>query len=143
MKTITLIHTKEEHDLKGDDFFMHHIKPIVVKFLIYSILIAFVLLFYGFSIPSLLMLSFLLAIVTYFLGDVFVLPLKGNWFATLTDGVTVFIGVLIWIVPTYGLYFSAIGGALFVAFIVGVCEWFIHIYIIGRVDREDREPIYD
>ncbi|MFN7251091.1 MAG: DUF2512 family protein [Anaerobacillus sp.] len=122
---------------------MHHVKPIIVKFIIYSILTTFVLLFYGFSISFLLILSALLALVTYFIGDLLVLPLKGNWFATLTDGVTVFLGILIWIVPSYGFYFSTLGGALFIAFLVAVCEWFIHIYIIGRLNREDREPIYD
>jgi hypothetical protein len=122
---------------------MHHVKPIIVKFIIYSILTTFVLLFYGFSISFLLILSALLTLVTYFIGDLLVLPLKGNRFATLTDGVTVFLGILIWIVPSYGFYFSTLGGALFIAFLVAVCEWFIHIYIIGRVNREDREPIYD
>lgn len=122
---------------------MQHVKPIFLKFLIYSILITLVLLFYGYSIPLLLVLSAILALVTYILGDMVVLPLKGNWIATLVDVATVFLGVLIWTVPTYGFYFSVIGGALFVAFIVGVCEWFIHIYIIGRVDRDGREPLYD
>ncbi|MCT8138750.1 DUF2512 family protein [Anaerobacillus sp. CMMVII] len=122
---------------------MNHIKPIIIKFIIYCILITMVLLFYGFSFLSLVTLSAILAVVTYVLGDMFTLPLKGNWVATLTDGATVFLGVLIWIVPTYGFYFSTIGGALFVAFLVAVCEWFLHIYVIGRLDREDREPIYD
>lgn len=122
---------------------MQHVKPVLVKFFIYSILITLVLLFYGYSIPSLLLLSAILAVVTYFLGDMLILPLKGNWIATVVDVVTVFLVVLIWTVPSYGLYFSVIGGALFVAFIVGVCEWFIHIYIIGRVDRDGPEPLYD
>lgn len=122
---------------------MHHGKPIIIKFLIYSILITFVFLFYGVSIPSLLILSGLLAIITYVLGDLLILPLKGNTVATLADGAIVFLGVLIWTLPSYGLYFSTIGGAFFVAFILAVCEWFIHIYIIGRVDREDREPLYE
>ncbi|WP_161568275.1 DUF2512 family protein [Anaerobacillus alkaliphilus] len=122
---------------------MHHVKPILIKFIVYSILLSLVLLFYGFSIPAVLLLSALLSVITYFLGDVFVLPLKGNFVATIVDGGTIFLGVLIWIVPYYGLYFSTLASALFVAFVVSVSEWFLHIYVIGRVDREDREPVYD
>ncbi len=122
---------------------MHYVKPIAVKFLVYSILLSLVLLFYGFSIPSVLALSALLAIVTFVVGDIIVLPLKGNLVATLVDGATIFVGILLWIVPTYGLYFSTIASVLFVAFVVSVCEWFLHIYVIARVDREDRNPVYD
>lgn len=123
---------------------MNHLKSVVMKFLVYSIIILFVLLFYGFSISSLLLLSAFLSVVTYVLGDLFVLPLRGNWFATVIDGVLVFLGVLIWTIPNYGFYFSLLAGALFIAVITAVCEWFLHIYVIGREIRDrDREPIYE
>lgn len=122
---------------------MPHVKPLLIKFLIYSLIIRFVLLFFGFLLSSLLILSALLSIVTYVLGDRIVFPLKGNWFAAVMNGVIVFLGILIWIGPSNGLYFSTIGGALFVAFVVAVCEWFIHSYVISKINREDRDPIYD
>lgn len=122
---------------------MQHVKPIAAKFFIYTIIMTLVLVFYGFSILSILMLSAMLAIITYVLGDLIVLPFKGNFIATVADGAIIFLGALILMAPTYGLYFSTIAGALFLAFLLAVCEWFIHLYIIGRINERDREPIYD
>lgn len=122
---------------------MNHLKSILIKFIVYSIIILFVLLFYGFSMSSLVLLAAFLAVVTYVLGDIFVLPLRGNWIATLSDAALIFLGVLIWTVPSYGLYFSLLAGALFIAAIGAVCEWFLHIYVIGREAKVNKEPIYD
>lgn len=123
---------------------MNHVKSVVMKFLVYSIIVLFVLLFYGFSITSLLLLCAFLAVITYVLGDLLVLPLRGNLFATVADGVLIFLVVLIWTVPNYGFYFSLLAGTLFIAIIAAVCEWFLHIYVIGRELRDrDREPIYE
>lgn len=122
---------------------MDHFKSIMVKFFAHSIIILFVFLFYGFSFSSLLFLSAILALVSYGVGDLAVLPLRGNLQATLCDGAIVFLGIVLWTAPSYGLYTSLLAGALFCAIIIAVCEWFIHIYVIGRSLRDDPEPIYD
>jgi hypothetical protein len=123
---------------------MHHFKSVIMKFFVYSIIILFVLLFYGFSMASLILLAAFLSVVTYVLGDLFVLPLRGNWIATLADGGLILLGVLFWTVPSFGFYYSLLAAALFIAVILAVCEWFLHIYIIGREIRDDdREPIYE
>lgn len=121
---------------------MSHVKPIVMKFMIYSIIILFVLLFYGFSFGSLLLLAAIMATVTYVFGDLLILPLKGNLIATVVDGGVVLLGVLFWIAPSFGLEFSIFAGAIFVAVMIAACEWFFHIYVIGRSWREGRESNY-
>lgn len=122
---------------------MSHVKTILIKFLIFSIIILFVFLFYGFPFRSLLLLAASLAIVTYVLGDVFILPLTGNRVATIADGAVALLGVLLWTMPSFGLQISLFAGAVFVAIIIAVCEWFLHIYVIGRMWRDDHEPNYE
>lgn len=122
---------------------MGHLKSILLKFIVFSVITSLVFVFYGFTITSLLLLSFLLAIVTYVLGDLLILPLKGNLIATIADGCLVFLGLLIWTGPSYGFYYSLLAGALFVAVFAALCEWFTHLYVIGNLNEKNREPTYE
>ncbi|MGO4887005.1 DUF2512 family protein [Anaerobacillus sp. MEB173] len=121
---------------------MKHIKPLLLKFFFISVIISIVFVFYGFSFRAILFYSAALAVVTYVLGDLIILPLTGNTTAVLVDGITILAGISLLFAPQFGLNFSLIGGALFCAIIVAVCESFLHKYVISN-RRNQKEPTYE
>ncbi|MFC5464256.1 YndM family protein [Lederbergia graminis] len=118
---------------------MRHIKAISMKFIATLVLLYAILgLIYGMSFGSVFMISLVLGITSYIIGDLFLLPRTNNTIATIADfGLAL---LVIWVMTesmvigdnefTYSLI-SAIGVVVF--------ESFFHKYMAIYIHSESRE----
>lgn len=112
---------------------MKHIRALAVKFLASLVLLYIILgLMYDMSFTNVFLISLVLGLASYVIGDLFLLPKTNNTIATLADFGLAF--MIIWILGesmTYGdslllpSLISAAGIALF--------EYFFHKYVVGNV----------
>lgn len=105
---------------------MNHLKAIVVKFLSSLVLLYIILgLMYNMSLTNVFLISLALALTSYIIGDLFLLPRTNNTIATLADFGFAF--MVIWILGeslTYGD--SLIVASLISAAGVALFEYFFH-----------------
>jgi hypothetical protein len=129
-----------------EEILMKHLRALAVKFLA-SLVVLFVILglMYDMSFTNVFLISLVLGLASYVIGDLFLLPKTNNTIATLADFGLAF--MIIWILGeslTYGeslllpSLISAAGIALF--------EYFFHKYMAGNVledgGREYRNTNY-
>jgi len=117
---------------------MKHLGAFVLKFSMTLIVLAF---FLGYSsgwfYSEVLVLSLIITLVGYAVGDLWILRRGGNLMASSADFALIFI--FIWGI---GLLFKEQVyeiALLFSALILAVGEWFFHLYIMSRVTRIQSE----
>ncbi|WCK52825.1 DUF2512 family protein [Aneurinibacillus sp. Ricciae_BoGa-3] len=115
---------------------MEHIKLLVAKFVWFMINIyGFTGLVYNQPLSTSLAVSAILAIITYAIADLAILPKFGNSAAMLADFLLLFLGI--WLLE----YAFGTNVHFFVYTIVAVAatagEWFIHIYTLKNVFNRD------
>src|SRR5438309_8037770 len=65
---------------------MKHIKPLVIKFISSLVLLSIILgLFFGMSFGNVFLITLVLGVVAYVLGDLLILPRTSNIIATFAD----------------------------------------------------------
>jgi thiamine transporter ThiT len=116
---------------------MKHLRALAVKFLASLVLLYVILgLMYDMSFTNVLLISLVLGLASYVIGDLFLLPKTNNTIATLADFGLAF--MIIWILGeslTYGE--SLLVPALISAAGLAVFEYFFHKYIAGNVFEEE------
>ncbi len=117
---------------------MKHLMALGMKFVATSIVLLSILsIFSGARISEILLVSLLLTLVSYALGDLFILPRFGNVVATIADFGLSFL--LIWFMgylflsPTV----SIITASIFAAIFISLTEALIHAYLLNRTNREE------
>ncbi|GAA0591014.1 YndM family protein [Virgibacillus siamensis] len=119
---------------------MDHVKALIIKFIMCTAVLWLVLgAFYGVEFGNILMLSVLLTVISYIIGDLFLLPRFENWGATLADLGITFVGI--WFLgPLLFEENLQIGtAAVITAIIIAVGEYFFHKYMEREVlDDRDR-----
>ncbi|CAM4018184.1 YndM family protein [Mesobacillus thioparans] len=118
---------------------MKHLRAIAVKF-IASFALLYVILgaMYDMSFTNVLLISLLLSVVSYVIGDLFLLQKTNNTIATLADFALAF--MIIWVVGeslTYGE--SLLLPSLISAAGIAIFEYFFHKYVSGRTLEEGHE----
>lgn len=112
---------------------MEHVRAIVIKFFVSLALLYVILgLMYDMSFTNVLLISLVLSIASYVIGDLFLLPKTNNTISTLTDFGLAF--MIIWIVGeslTYGE--SLLLPSLMAAAGIAVTEYFFHKYVSRSV----------
>jgi hypothetical protein len=120
---------------------MKHLRALAVKFLASLVLLYVILgLMYDMSFTNVFLISLVLGLVSYLIGDLFLLPKTNNTIATLADFGLAF--MIIWILGeslTYGE--SLLLASLISAAGVALFEYFFHKYVAGKV-LEDQENQY-
>jgi hypothetical protein len=111
---------------------MQHGKALLMKGLFTFIVLYLVLgLGFGMSFVNVLITTLVLGVISYFVGDLGVLPKNGNMIATISD-----LGLVLVVVWIMGIILSGIdmvtmaGAALISAVILAVGEYFFHHYIM-------------
>jgi hypothetical protein len=112
---------------------MKHVIPLALKFILWSAVLLSI--FAIFNVPFLLILFIALAttVVSYVLGDLFVLPRFGNFIAVIADLPLSF--AIVWlfsyflIEPTINMAYASFFSALAIAAI----EAFFHVFMQNRV----------
>ncbi|WP_088070623.1 YndM family protein [Gottfriedia luciferensis] len=118
---------------------MKHIKALIIKF-IASLAILYIVLGVGYDMAfrNVFMITLVLGIISYIIGDLLILPKTNNTIATIADAVLAF--VIIWYMGsklTYGG--SMFKPALISAIVLGVFEYFFHKYVYNHVINHTQE----
>ncbi|WP_079509193.1 YndM family protein [Mesobacillus jeotgali] len=118
---------------------MKHLRAIAIKF-IASLAVLYIILggMYDMSFTNVFLISLVLGIASYVIGDLFLLPKTNNTIATLADFGLAF--MIIWIVGeslTYGE--SLLLPSLISAAGIAVFEYFFHKYVSSNVMEEGGE----
>ncbi|RSD25444.1 YndM family protein [Mesobacillus subterraneus] len=125
---------------------MRHLRAIVIKFLASFILLFIIFgLMYNMSFTNVFLISLVLGLASYVIGDLFLLPKTNNTIATLADFGLAF--MIIWLLSeslTYGE--SLLGPSFFVAAGIAIFEYFFHKYIARNMtedeNRTNHQPKY-
>jgi hypothetical protein len=117
---------------------MEHAKALLIKSIMTFGVLLLVLGSYA-EVGELLLLTLVLVALSYFAGDLFILPRTSNLTATLSDFIVSFL--VIW---GLGLMLfdhtdNLIGAALFTSLLIASGEWFFHSYMADRVLRINRK----
>ena len=129
----------KQNKIKGDDD-MNYTKALIIKFIASLVLLYIVLgLFYGMPFGYIFVITSILVVTSYFLGDIFILQRTNNTVATIADFGLAFLAI--WLMRsnlTYGanLFTAALIGAVGVA----LFEFFFHKYLVN-LKRNTRNQI--
>ncbi|MUV38313.1 uncharacterized protein JNUCC1_02151 [Lentibacillus sp. JNUCC-1] len=116
---------------------MNHLKILGIKFIAISVL---VLSIFGMTnattIPNLLLISLIMTVTTYVIGDVLILRTAGNLTATLSDFALLFVGL--WLLGNYsiGTDQPIMALSLTAAFFISFVEPFIHRMILEQTEEK-------
>ncbi|MGG0720380.1 YndM family protein [Robertmurraya massiliosenegalensis] len=119
---------------------MEHFKALAIKFIASLALLYIILgLYYGMTFGTVFLITLILGIISYIVGDLGILPRTGNAIATLADfGLAL---AVIWVMIS--LLTSAMNAftmSLFSAIAVTIFEFFFHSYMSNmRRNPEERE----
>ena len=124
---------------------MNHVKALLIKFVMITVVLGIVL-SVGFDFPfgDMLLISFVLTLVAYVMGDLFIFRKTGdsssqtnrNIIATVSDGILAFL--VIWIMGSQLIPNSnnIVIASLISTLVIAVGEWFFHKYLDANVFPE-------
>ncbi|MFC2947016.1 YndM family protein [Virgibacillus sediminis] len=110
---------------------MEHGKALAIKGLLTLVALYIVLgIGFGMSFWNVLITTIVLGVISYFAGDLGVLPKNGNMMATVSDlGLTFIVVWLMGMLLTSMDFGTMAGAALISALVIAAAEYFFHIYI--------------
>lgn len=118
---------------------MEHLRAIAIKFIASLVLLYVILgLMYDMSFTNVFLISLVLGIASYVIGDLFLLPRTNNIIATIADFGLAF--MIIWLMGESLTY----GDSLFTASLISAAgialfEYFFHKYMARNVLEEEEE----
>lgn len=121
---------------------MEYVKALIIKFILCTAVVWLVLgAYYGVRFSHVLMLGLILTVVSFVIGDLFILPRFENWGATIADFLLVFATVWLYGVNVIPGNFPVLTGAAVVAILISIGEVFFHRYMDIRVLHVDDSTI--
>lgn len=111
---------------------MQHGKALAIKGVM-SLVVLYLVLGVGFGITfgNVLLITLILGVLSYLLGDVFILPKTSNMMATMADLGMAF--VIIWLLAFTSLSVGSMAlAAVIAAIVMALGEYFFHIYILKK-----------
>lgn len=123
---------------------MKHIRAIAIKFIATLVLLYIILdVFNGVAFRNVFLISLVVSVAAYLIGDMFILPRTNNTIATLADFALAF--AIIWFMSanlTYGA--GMMGEAFASALALGVFELMFHRYLANNIlpDQDHGERRY-
>ena len=112
---------------------MKHITALLYKLIIITVITAFFTMTLGaLDFGQTLTLSIILTALLYPVGDLYVLPMFGNWTAAIVDAVAA--AILVWAVSNSSMMPDiTFTGALIIGVAIGIAEYFYHQYLQKEV----------
>lgn len=118
---------------------MKHVKALLIKFIASFVLLYIILgVMYTMTFGEVFLLSLVLGIVAYLIGDLFILPRTNNLVATVADFILAW-PIIYWFVDGMTAADNPFTASLIAALGVGVFEVFFHRYLANQV-LPDQEP---
>ncbi|SET37172.1 Protein of unknown function [Salinibacillus kushneri] len=115
---------------------MNHVMALLIKgissFILLSVIMGWI---YGISFGDIFLITVVLGIVSYILGDMFILPRTNNTMATMADLGLAFV-VVWWMAANLTTVNNLFFPSLIAAIGVGIFEYFFHKYV-------DRTIVHD
>ncbi|EIM09808.1 DUF2512 family protein [Bacillus atrophaeus] len=114
---------------------MVHVKALAIKGIMTIIVLYLVLgLGFNFTFGDTLLMTLVLGVVSYLLGDLYVLPKWNNMIATVADFGLAFLVVWLMGMPlSMGLSPGMLAlAALFAAIVMAIGEYFFHFYMMSK-----------
>ncbi|MCY8934218.1 YndM family protein [Bacillus atrophaeus] len=114
---------------------MVHVKALAIKGIMTLIVLYLVLgLGFNFTFGDTLLMTIVLGVVSYLLGDLYVLPKWNNMIATVADFGLAFLVVWLMGMPlSMGLSPGMLAlAALFTAIVMAIGEYFFHFYMMSK-----------
>ncbi len=119
---------------------MEHVRSLVIKFVIYAAIQAVALTVVAqLPIAMALITALIVTVLTYVIGDLWLLPNYGNIVSSFVNAVIA--GVAIWLV-FLGLFppAPAVFIILVAAVLIGIADYFYHQYLKDVLSREKHTP---
>jgi hypothetical protein len=112
---------------------MEHVKPLTIKALATLVVLYMVLgMGFGMAFENVLLITLVLGAVSYFAGDLIILPKTNNITATFSDAVVSFL-VIVLMAMAFGFSFGEIVlYAILSATLITIFEFYFHIYIVNK-----------
>jgi Protein of unknown function (DUF2512) len=119
---------------------MKHIKPLVIKFISSLVLLSIILgLFFGMSFGNVFLITLVLGVVAYVLGDLLILPRTSNIIATFADfGLAFLVIRFMSDILANGDAGDMFTMSLIAAIGVALFEYVFHKYVANRVLNENK-----
>jgi Protein of unknown function (DUF2512) len=119
---------------------MKHIKPLAIKFISSLVLLSVILgLFFDMSFGNIFLITLVLGVVSYVIGDLFILPRTNNIIATLADlGLAFLVIRFMGDALAYGDNGDMFRMSLIAAIGVALFEYAFHKYVANRVLNENQ-----
>jgi hypothetical protein len=121
---------------------MKHFWALLIKFaVIGTVLFSFLSIFNTASLPVILFISVITTTISYFVGDLYILPKFGNFIATIADFGLSF--VLIWLLSALMINStgSMVTTTLFIALTIAGVEALFHLYVNTHVNSNSAESV--
>jgi hypothetical protein len=122
---------------------MKHIVPLAIKFIGWSVVLLSIFTIFNAPLLLILIITAGTAVVSYLIGDLFILPRFGNLAAAIADVPLAFL--LIWLTsyaliePTVNMAYAS----FYCALAIGAIEAFFHLFMENRVlDEARKEQAY-
>ncbi len=115
---------------------MNHLKAFAIKFISSFVLLYIILgMFYDMSLGDVFLISLVLSVASYIIGDLFVLPRTNNMIATITDfGLAL---MVIWLMTeNLTTYENTFTMSLIASLGVALFEYMFHKYVSSNVITE-------
>ncbi|GIO27171.1 DUF2512 family protein [Ornithinibacillus bavariensis] len=113
---------------------MNHLKILGIKFgAVLFTVFALYSVFQETSLMDIILISLFTTIVSYLIGDLFILRYAGNINATISDFGLAFVLLLIFSYVFIGYDIPLITLALLGSFFISCCEPFLHGYIVNKI----------
>ncbi|MFS0673491.1 YndM family protein [Ornithinibacillus sp. 179-J 7C1 HS] len=121
---------------------MKHVKALLIKFVGSLILLYLILgLIYGMDFGEVFLLSLVLGVAAYVIGDLLILPRTNNTIATIADFGLAW-AIIYWFTDTMTPADNPIIASLIAAIAVGIFEAFFHSYLANHVlPNEDKGTV--
>lgn len=108
---------------------MKHFTALLIKFIMVTLVLEIILnMLTNLTFTDILYISVSITVLAYIIGDLLILPASNNTVATLADFglalVTIYMFNYLWDIRYISLY-----DALVAAAVLGVGEWFFHMYV--------------
>ena len=119
---------------------MKHMKALAIKFISSLVLLSIILgLFYDMSFGNIFLITLVLGVVSYVIGDLFILPRTNNIIATLADlGLAFLVIRFMGDALAYGDNGDMFKMSLIAAIGVALFEYAFHKYVANRVLNENQ-----
>jgi hypothetical protein len=117
---------------------LKHVSALGLKFVMTTVLLWLVMFFFRIPFATILWMSVILTVVSYVVGDLAILPIGGNFVASLADFGLTCVGVWLMGQFVFDKQQSLLVAAFSAAVLMFFGEWFFHAYLKNSMLKREK-----